>query len=223
MGLDMYLSKYPRYKDATPDDMYTVENFLSYIQHKIDDNKRKYTFEEWCGLKLNDINLEFVEFYSSFYEKKYPNWDKAKQYGWYRISDEIGYWRKANAIHYWFVKNVQNDVDDCGCYEVCKNQLENLLSTCKRVKEIAVLEYSLVSDGVRFENGQAVHNYVNGKVIANKDEIAAILPSCGGFFFGSTDYDEYYMQDIEETINILEKVLAETDFDKYVVYYHSSW
>lgn len=206
MGLDMYLNRYPRYNNATPKDVDITENFLDYIKYRIDNNKQNYKFEEWCGLKLSDINLELVEFYSGFYKKKYQDWDAAKQYGYYRISDEIGYWRKANCIHNWFVNNVQNGVDDCGNYEVSKNNLEKLLSICTQVKEIATLK-----------------DLPDRKVIENAYEVAAILPSCNGFFFGSTDYDEYYLQDIDYTIEVLEKVLKETDFDRYVVYYHSSW
>jgi hypothetical protein len=36
------------------------------------------------------------------------------------------YWRKANQIHGWFVKNVQNDNDDCGLYEVSIGQIKKL-------------------------------------------------------------------------------------------------
>jgi hypothetical protein len=36
-----------------------------------------------------------------------------------------------------------------------------------------------------------------------------LLPTTEGFFFGGTDYDEYYMRDIEYTIEILEQVLLE--------------
>ena len=36
------------------------------------------------------------------------------------------YWRKANQIHGWFVKNVQNDNDDCGLYEVSIDQIKKL-------------------------------------------------------------------------------------------------
>ena len=50
-----------------------------------------------------------------------------------------------------------------------------------------------------------------------------LLPTQGGFFFGSTAYDEYYYEDIASTIDILEKVLAETDFDNEVITYQSSW
>lgn len=44
-----------------------------------------------------------------------------------------------------------------------------------------------------------------------------------GFFFGSTDKDMFYEQDRENTIELLEKLLEETDFDKEVFFYRSSW
>lgn len=50
-----------------------------------------------------------------------------------------------------------------------------------------------------------------------------LLPTTSGYFFGSTAYDEGYFYDIENTINILEKILAETDFTKFSIYYSSSW
>ena len=50
-----------------------------------------------------------------------------------------------------------------------------------------------------------------------------ILPTQSGFFFGSTEYDEWYYENIKDTIGILEKVLTETDFDNYQITYHSSW
>jgi len=49
-----------------------------------------------------------------------------------------------------------------------------------------------------------------------------LLPTTSGFFFGSTEYDEYYMQDIDETINQLEQVLASTA-DDWHFQYQSSW
>ena len=57
-----------------------------------------------------------------------------------------------------------------------------------------------------------------------------LLPTTEGFFFGSTDYDEYYMRDIEYTIEILEEVLSEKvkdengrEYYSSGYYYSSSW
>ena len=50
-----------------------------------------------------------------------------------------------------------------------------------------------------------------------------LLPTQGGFFFGDTEYDEYYFEDIKDTIDIIKNVLETTDFDKEMIYYVSSW
>jgi hypothetical protein len=60
------------------------------------------------------------------------------------------------------------------------------------------------------------------QVTENHDLAEELLPSQGGFFFGSTDYDEWYFGDIEETITMLEGVLKETP-DNWDFYYQSSW
>lgn len=58
-------------------------------------------------------------------------------------------------------------------------------------------------------------------VLANRDKADEILPTASGFFFGSTEYDEYYFNDIEDTVNQLENVLKLDD--EWDFYYQSSW
>ena len=57
-------------------------------------------------------------------------------------------------------------------------------------------------------------------VIIDKSKAEQLLPSSGGFFFGNTEYDEWYYNDIQNTIEILEKALEDEDGDYY---YSSSW
>lgn len=57
--------------------------------------------------------------------------------------------------------------------------------------------------------------------ILNKPELAdKKLPTKDGFFFGSTEYDEFYFNDIQETIDIVNKCLN-LDYDYFE--YSSSW
>lgn len=57
------------------------------------------------------------------------------------------------------------------------------------------------------------------EVLADKSKAETLLPSSAGFFFGSTEYDEWYFKDLTKTIDMLEPLLEESgDF-----YYHSSW
>lgn len=57
----------------------------------------------------------------------------------------------------------------------------------------------------------------------NENEIAELLPTSSGFFFGSYEYDEYYFNDLRETIDVINNVLDETDFETYTITYCSSW
>lgn len=106
------------------------------------------------------------------------------------IELQVAYWRKANQIHNWFVKNIQEDVDDCGTYYASREKLDELLKICKRVLETK-----------------------------NSDE----LPPCWGFFFGSTDIDQWYWEDITATIEQIEAALENPLFNHCSFYYHSSW
>lgn len=141
--------------------------------------------------------------------------------------DMVAYWRKSNQIHNWFVENVQNNVDDCGCYSVTKTQLERLLDTCKIINSLNVsYEEQLVEIGTNYTDGKAepIMDFV--RTIDNEEiimQMKQLLPTSSGFFFGSTDYDEYYMYDIEDTIEQLTKVLEETNFEEEDIFYHSSW
>lgn len=135
------------------------------------------------------------------------------------ITEEVAYWRKANAIHRWFVDNVQDGEDDCGEYYVSHEKLAELVELCKDVVSKAIMLEGEIVNGYTFDKNGKKPIIVKGKNIVNKKEIASILPAQEGFFFGSTDYDEYYLEDMKRTVEILKPLLKEKgDF-----YYHSSW
>jgi hypothetical protein len=48
-----------------------------------------------------------------------------------------------------------------------------------------------------------------------------LLPTESGFFFGSTEYDSYYFEDLEDTRRILEGVVTEEGITD--IFYNSSW
>jgi len=61
-------------------------------------------------------------------------------------------------------------------------------------------------------------------VLDNKDKAADLMPTAIGFFFGGTDYDEYYFDQIQHTIDIIKPLLEELEADKTGdIYYRSSW
>ena len=120
------------------------------------------------------------------------------------ISENVGYWRKANQIHNWFVYNVQNGEDDCREYMVSRQDFENLLE---------IINLILNAKGTPEESSV----------------IKEHLSPTEGFFFGSTQIDEWYWEDLETTKQIVSDVLVEMDEDaknpdSWVDYYYtSSW
>ena len=61
------------------------------------------------------------------------------------------------------------------------------------------------------------------RVLQDKDNAQALLPPETGFFFGGTDIDQYYFDDINHTIESIEKLLAMPFIDDLSFEYHSSW
>ena len=147
----------------------------------------------YIGANYSDING--IEGTIEITKKGQPvpiNFNKVKY-----IVEEAGYWRKANQIHQWFVDHVQDGEDDCKEYYVSTEQLGELVNTCKQI--------------------MSAYKEDKDKGIALAQEL---LPTQEGFYFGGTDYDEYYFDDIQDTIDQLEPLLETTDGD---FYYRSSW
>ena len=136
------------------------------------------------------------------------------------IVEDVAYWRKANAVHRWFVAHVQNGVDDCRTYDVSREQLEELVRTCKEVLAKSELVPGDVVNGYTFEDGKEKPILEAGQRIKDPTAAKALMPTQSGFFFGLTDYDERYYEDLQETVRQLEPVLTEAD-GEFV--YHSSW
>jgi hypothetical protein len=116
----------------------------------------------------------------------------------------VGYLRKANQIHNFIVQECQHGVDECQLSIVRKSHLKDLLKRCK--KAISVKNIYL-NDGI-LKDGEGIEEY---------------LPTTSGFFFGGTEFNEWFFNDVEETIELIEKVLKETDFKTQVICYRSSW
>ena len=59
------------------------------------------------------------------------------------------------------------------------------------------------------------------QVVEHKDP--ELLPSSSGFFFGSTEYDEYYYQEIEETAKVIREELKNNQEEYPDYFYQASW
>ena len=61
------------------------------------------------------------------------------------------------------------------------------------------------------------------EVLANHDKASFLLPTQTGFFFGSTDYDDWYFDDVQNVKEKFEEVLADFDMDEDILLMHCWW
>lgn len=61
------------------------------------------------------------------------------------------------------------------------------------------------------------------KVLKNPERAEELLPTTSGFFFGSTEYDESYFEDLKDTISIIDVALSVLESGNKHVFYHSWW
>jgi hypothetical protein len=132
----------------------------------------------------------------------------------YQVSTEAMYWRKANQVHKWFVEHPQGGIDDCGYHPVGVNHLVDLQ---ERVTQI--LDGLVMPTNNKFFNGD--NNWMAPSV--NESTARKLLPATSGFFFGSTDYNKWYFDDLRETKKFLRKVLKQSTSKNWSFMYHSSW
>lgn len=123
---------------------------------------------------------------------------KAKEYKENREeAKSIGYLRKCNVVYGYAQNELGINEDECTSI-FNHSELVDLKERCLRVQEI-------LKDGFTDE---AI------------EKVEEILPTQEGFFFGSTDYDEYYLTQVEETLEVVEKILDTiTEEEKVVVYF----
>lgn len=140
----------------------------------------------------------------------------------------VAYWRKANAIHGWLVDHCQGGKDDCMHHEVTVRQLMRLRADVGQVLDSTELvDGEVVTGRMLTANGIVETTYVS-KVLKDATVAKALLPVRGGFFFGSTAYDERYWADLTDTKSAIDAILAElakadTWFDDWEVKGDEGW
>lgn len=139
----------------------------------------------------------------------------------WEFKEEEIYWRKANQVHNFFRNNCEM-IEDEIVYKVSKDNLKELLKKCNKILDIVITKEGKIKNGQILTDNGWEDNFTEGIDIINKDEIANILPTCEGFFFGSTDYDEFYLNNIKHTRKEIKRVIKELQDDEEI-YYLASW
>jgi hypothetical protein len=194
MGLDMFFIKKINAEKIVEDD---IQRRLSKAYAYGDWKAEKQAIEKDLGypLPVKEYTWMDKETYIQDLEANPDNDEVLLDWAPVSVGEMVTTWRKFNALHNWFVKNVQDGVDDCDEYEVTQDHLEMLELTLEMVFD---------------EKNQG------------EDAQKKLLPTKSGFFFGGTEYDDYYFKEAKRTLALI-KDLREEDTTNYKFYYSSSW
>lgn len=111
--------------------------------------------------------------------------------------------------------------DNCsGNYYVPAEKLKELVETCIKVKTSLENSAKLTK---KIKVGWETNKEVFNDIVVYEDTETAIelLPPQEGFFFGSTEIDTYYMEDLIYTIETLNQELKNNKSGEF--YYNASW
>lgn len=112
-----------------------------------------------------------------------------------KTGTELMYWRKANQIRRWFVEHL-NDFDpsdNLGKYDVSREVLQDLIDD---------IDYVLEDESI--------------------ERAEEVMPTGSGFFFGNTEYDEYYFDSLRYTREQIQEIL-DTTSEEDEIYYTEWW
>lgn len=111
-------------------------------------------------------------------------------------SKNVAYFRKVNFLLPFFGYE-----ENCSDIEIDKYQVEDLVNACQTILD------TLKTSGTQVATE-----------VANE-----MLPTEGGFFFGSTEYDEWYFKDVEYVRNEFTRILETFDWENETLIMHCWW
>lgn len=215
MGLDMYLYKCRKMNDFSAMDYYFANEAFGYYEEKelakANNDNFPFSLSDW------DIPETMTE------QKLKP---LAKDYSKNStIFETVASWGRANHIHGWFVDNIQNGNDDCHYYFVTEDDLLYLKEICEKVLTFNFFILDKDSYLLYYSADALIYAGITTKKHYSKleEELNEILPTRKGLCFGPDDYAMSYFLHVEDTLEFVNKILNEADFDKEVYLYHSSW
>lgn len=214
MGLDIYFYKVKNVSKSKDEQLDCIDFYLDLNEKKAKQRVSRFANKSLKRLKAAKDENEYKEIYLDIFQnekKGIPKFTKYRfeyedmisdiQYDVDKVKEFFNDFKR----HYYaqedayfrkvnFVYHFFSPKLQNECCFVTKEDLKELISRCKRV-------------------------------LKNKSKRLAeeLLPTQSGFFFGSTDYDEYYFDDVKDCKMQMKKLLKGFNEEKDVILVVMSW
>lgn len=221
MGMDCYFFKMPRYGDTTPSEVEHIEAYLKYLETP-NEKKHETTYHQYFLSKFELPSKDKIEYYSKFFTDKYEDWDVEHEAPTKTIMEEVGYWRRNYMLHDYFTENAKaSSYGVYSCREFGPQTLEKFIAFLDE----ELNKKCLISGKIYpvDENGNKISFHHFAVVYEEEDYCEECnLSTDTMFYWGQDYYDEDEHEDLLRTKRICQEVL-QTDFEKYMICYRSSF
>lgn len=195
MGLDIYF--HAKSKNEKLREEYNELNAKRRDVHDRYDEAAKKEIEKISGtdtpMRYNDLPAEIIKKLQVEFEGEL-NEIKGKMDDCYNaLYSEVAYFRKVNFLLPYFGYE-----ENCSEIVIDKCEVEELINDCKRVL--------------------AAEDTDEAESVADE-----LLPTEEGFFFGNTDYDERYFNDVQGVMDKFTEILDTFDFDENELVMNCWW
>ena len=199
MGLDIFFYRRAKHTDA---ENTAIINVIKAVRNEPENTDCVEIAKQKQILKQDIINKGISTMLSVDMDSYIGRGEQRVYYLTFNRKDtkQCGYFRKVNFLTRFF-----NYEENCSDQVVSKEELAVLVESCDKVLK-----------AVKKVKGDDV--YTINKEVAEKE-----LPTQSGFFFGSTEYDEWYIQDIKEVRKFAKRMLSTFDFEKNDLILHCWW
>lgn len=224
MGLDMFLYQLKKIdNEDNIEDIIVANAYYSFKRNtsnkdSLNSQKELEEFFEYSGYDYDKFNFDIVKKYHSVFEKNNP------------LDDEIIYWRKANAIHNHLLKNslefdkeIPYEDYNCKYLTILSETLIDLRDRCQIILDNSEIVDGDIEVSKIFRDDKIIPVYAEGKIIKDSKIAEYLLPTRDGFFHGSMDYDEYYIESLKYTIEDLNELFEQDGWDDYIYLYYPYW
>ena len=185
----------------------TIEEYSEIADKRAKDRVRMFGKRVVNALERMDADA-YKEFYENGFLAKLPKYTRFS-FRYENMADEV---KDVEEVRKFFKKFVDRAYAESDAYFRKVNFVYQFFSD-KLVDECCFVTKSDLEDMIDRCD----------KVLKNHELAKKLLPTRSGFFFGSTDYDDWYFNDVEDVRSQFKKLLKGFNEDTDVIYVLMSW
>ena len=208
MGLDIYFHKVKKARKSSNESLKSIKEYVDILDKRAKDKFLRFSKKSIDKLSNAANNDEYEEIYHNIFDKqmeRYTKWE-------FSYSD---------------MKNKVYPLDDVKKFfsDFLKRYYAEDDAYFRKANFVYHYFSPKLEDEACFVTREDLEDLIDrcDRVLENHSLAEDLLPTQDGFFFGSTDYDKWYFEDVKDCRRQMKKLLRGFNEETDVIYVIMSW